>query len=329
MLNAAIVGLGRWGRRLVESVQDGGTPRGGHIRFVHGVTRTPATAAAFAEREGLTLSDDYPAALADPAIGAVVLATPHSQHAAQVAAAADAGKPVFVEKPFTLTRASAAQAVAAARAAGIVLAAGHNRRFLPATAMVKRLIEAGTLGKILHMEGNFSGPWGFDYRAGMWRADRSESPAGGMTAMGIHVIDAFIHLGGPLASAQAWSQRQAVAAELDDTTSALLRFAGGATAYVSTLMATPRQWRLQVFGTQGWAHMRDHDVLDLCDADGKVRTQTFDPIDMERAELEAFAAAVAGGPAYPVPLDEVVNGVAALAAIVQSAAAGGTEVATA
>ena len=162
----------------------------------------------------------------------------------------------------------------------------------------------------------------------MWRADQAESPAGGMTAMGIHVIDAFIHFGGPIASAQAWSQRQVLTSELDDTTSALLRFAGGAKAYVSTLMATPRQWRLQVFGTKGWAHMRDHDVLDLCDADGKVSTHTFHATDIERAELEAFAAAVAGGADYPVPLDEVVNGVAALEAVVQSAAAGGAEVAT-
>src|SRR3546814_5028740 len=101
------------------------------------------------------LTDDYRAALADPAVAAVVLATPHLQHAEQIAAAAAAGKHVFVEKPFTLSKDSAEHAVRAAEQAGIVLALGHNRRFLPSMAELRRRIASGSLGTILHVETNF------------------------------------------------------------------------------------------------------------------------------------------------------------------------------
>ena len=103
MINAAIVGLGRWGKALVNAVQG----KSDAIRFVKGVTRTRASAEDFARDKGFTLVDSYDEILADPAIGAVVIATPHSQHADQVRRAIAAGKHILVEKPITLERASA------------------------------------------------------------------------------------------------------------------------------------------------------------------------------------------------------------------------------
>ena len=88
MLNTAIIGLGRWGQRLVDSVQDAGRPKGDLIRFTRAVTRTPAKATDFAERHGMQLGSHYAAVLADPAIAAVAIATPHTQHAEQIEAAA-------------------------------------------------------------------------------------------------------------------------------------------------------------------------------------------------------------------------------------------------
>lgn len=326
MLNAAIVGLGRWGRRLVGAVQEGGQPLGERICFTRGVTRTPAKAAKFANEQQLLLGDDYAAALADPEIDAVALATPHSQHAEQITAAAAAGKHVFVEKPFTMTKASAEAAVAAAERAGIVLALGHNRRFLPAMEELKSMIDSGELGTILHVEGNFSGMAGLAYTQDMWRSTTAESPAGGMTAMGIHTIDTFIHLCGKLAWVRALSMRQVLQVETDDTTSVMLRFATGQSGFLSTLQATARQWRIQVFGTEGWAHMRDHNVMDVAAVGGKPKPRTYPKVDVERAELEAFAEAAAGGAPYPLPLEQAVHGVAVLEAIIASAARQGEQV---
>jgi predicted dehydrogenase len=324
MLNVAIVGPGRWGQRLVDAVY---SPASAKLRFTHAVARTPDRVRAYCSARGLSLTDDLERVLAEPQVGAVVLATPHSQHADQARAAANAGKHVFVEKPFTLDVASARAAARACRGAGVVLALGHNRRFLPAFAEMKRIVAAGELGEILHLEGNFSGNFGLGYRPGAWRASEVESPAGGMTAMGIHIIDAFIHLAGPIAAIRCESQRKVLKVDLDDTTSAFARFANGATGCMSTLTATGRIVRLQVFGTRGWLHLLDHRILEISDIDGQVRRIEYPQVDIERAELEAFADAVAGAAVYPVPVEDAIHGVAVMDAAIRSARRGGERVA--
>jgi predicted dehydrogenase len=128
VIKAAIVGLGWWGRTLVEAVQTDSE----QIRFVAGATRTMSPEVkAFADAQTLTLVDAYEALLTDPNVDAVVLATPHSLHAAQTIAAARAGKHVFCEKPFALTKADAEAAVAATEKAGVTLGLGYNGASIP------------------------------------------------------------------------------------------------------------------------------------------------------------------------------------------------------
>ena len=137
MIRAAIVGIGRWGRMLVNSVQDKSTA----IRFTAGHTRTRSSAEAFCADNGIALQDD--AILADPAIDAVVFATPHSQHAAQVERTAAAGKHVFMEKPFTLDVKSAEAALDAIARVGVVLGVAYPRRFHPAMIELKARVQDG------------------------------------------------------------------------------------------------------------------------------------------------------------------------------------------
>src|SRR5215217_3486133 len=114
MINAAIVGLGWWGKTVVESVQGSSKD----IQFVAGTTRTfTPEVKAFGDAQKLKLAENFEALLGDPNINAIVLATPHSQHSAQVIAAAKAGKHVFCEKPFALHKTEAEQAVDATRKA--------------------------------------------------------------------------------------------------------------------------------------------------------------------------------------------------------------------
>lgn len=321
MLDAAIVGMGRWGQTLVNSVQ-GRNDAG--IRFVAGCTGRPERAADWAARQGIRILPDFGAVLADPAVKAVVIASPHGMHAAQVVAAARAGRHVFVEKPFTMTRASAEAAVAACREAGVVLALGHNRRFLPAVAEMKAMLADGRLGTLLHVEGQFSGPGALGYRPGMWRADPKESPLGGMAGMGIHMVDMFIHLAGRIAEVRVQSHARVLDNGLDDTTAALMRFESGATANFATLAYAPRFWRVGLFGTEAWAVLHGHEHLTTCTRDGTPEERVFAPTDIERAELAAFAAAVAGGPAYPLPAEEAIHGVAVYEAMIGAAASGST-----
>lgn len=319
-LNAAIIGMGRWGRTLVESVQD---RPGAGLRFVAGSTGTPEKARDWAAEKGIRLHESYEAVLADPAVQAVVLATPHKQHAEQVIAAARAGKHVFVEKPFTLSKASAEAAVAACREAGVVLALGHNRRFLPAVAELKAMLADGRIGALLHVEGHFSGPGAAAYKPGMWRADRSESPLGGMGGMGIHMIDMMVNLAGPMAEVAVHSTARVLTNGLDDTTAMLCRFRSGATGTFATLALAPRCWRIALYGSEGWAELTDHEHLVYRPREGEGFTRDFPRTDIEAAELNAFAAAVAGGPAYPLAPEEAVHGVSVFETMIAAAASGG------
>jgi predicted dehydrogenase len=318
MIHAAIVGLGRWGQVLVDSIQG----KSEKMQFTHAITRTPAKAETFARDRRLILGSRLEDALADSAIDAVVLATPHSLHAQQITQAAAAGKHVFVEKPFTLTRATAEEAVRAAQGAGIVLALGHNRRFSPSVKELQARLDAGRLGVVMHAETNYSGPGALRYQQGMWRADKGESPAGGMAGMGIHMVDGLIGLLGPIRQVQALSQRRALKVEIDDTTAVLLRFRSGATGYLGTIAATSPEWRMQVFGSKGWIELRDDSHLQARMLDSEPETIDFGRFDKERAELEAFADAIAGKTPYPLPLDQAVHGIAVFEGIAHSANAG-------
>ncbi|WP_160120590.1 Gfo/Idh/MocA family protein [Rhodovarius lipocyclicus] len=317
MLNTAIVGMGGWGRTLVNSVQG---RNGAGIRFVAGATGNLDKARDYAAEKGIRLHSSYEAVLTDPEVQAVALASPHSMHAEQVIAAARAGKHVFVEKPFTMTKASAEAAVAACRKAGVVMALGHNRRFLPAVAEMKAQMAAGAIGTLLHVEGQFSGPGAYNYQEGMWRADRDESPLGGMGGMGIHMVDMIINLAGRFQDVRVISKAQ-VSKTIDDTTAMLATLESGATVGFSTLALAARYWRVALFGTEGLLELRGHENLFFRDRHGKEWTRDFPVTDIEHAELEAFAAAVAGGPEYPLPLEEAIHGVSVFETMIQAATA--------
>ena len=94
MINAAIVGMGRWGQTLVNSVAGSSDV----ITFVAGNTRTPSKVVDYAAEKGIKLHSSYEDVLADDNVDALVLASPHSVHFDQIMAAADAGKHVFCEK---------------------------------------------------------------------------------------------------------------------------------------------------------------------------------------------------------------------------------------
>jgi len=318
MIKAAICGIGNWGQKLVNSVQG----KSEKIRFVAGIAGHVEKYRPYADKAGILLGKDYETVLADPAVDAVVLATPHSLHGVQIEQAAAAGKHVFVEKPFTLSRAAAEKAVQACMDAGVTLAAGHNRRFLPSLNDMNSLIAEGRIGRILHIEGQHSGPSGYRPKPGSWRGERSENPAGGMAPRGIHALDAMICLNGPVQSVFAVSERLEITLGLDDTTATLLRFKNGASGYLGTIIATANFWRLHVFGTQGWIEMHGPQSITIKGLDDQMDTRTYDDVDLERAELEAFAEAVLAGKAFVVPPEEVINGIAVMEAMAASATSG-------
>lgn len=315
MINAAIVGLGNWGQVLARAVQG----KSDKIRVTRGITRTPAKAAGFASEIGIPVDSDYAKLLADPEIDAVLLATPHSMHVEQVVAAAAAGKHIFCEKPLALEPEGAAEAFDACEKAGVVLAVAHNRRFLPAYAELRKLLKQGHLGKVLHIESNFSGPSGYRHKTSTWRASAEESPVGGMTGKGIHLTDLMIDILGPVAKVDAKSLRQVLTVDMDDTTTMLFDFAGGGTGYLGTLTATPEDWRFHVYGSEGWAEIRYETELTTCFLKQKPRSEHFDKSLIEQSALEAFADAVTNGTPFLVKREQAIANSALLQAITRSA----------
>jgi predicted dehydrogenase len=337
MINAGIVGLGWWGKTLVESAEGSDA-----IRFVAGATRTVSPELkAFGEAHKLRVADNFEALLADPKIDAVVLATPHSLHAQQTIAAAGQGKHIYCEKPFTLSKKDAEAAVAAAHKAGVTLGLGYNRRFHPEMTKLRERIRTGGLGTVMHVEATMTFPNALMLKSTQWRASRNETPCGGLTPMGVHAVDGMIDLCGQIDSVYCQSFRRAVEIDADDTTSILFRMKDGMSGYLGTLTATGPGFSFQVFGSKGWVRLegmthvagasseeRRTRLFGACKfqpAKGEAEVWQAATLDVGRASLEAFARAAEGGSAYLIPPEQMVHGAAVTEAIVRSASSGKAE----
>jgi predicted dehydrogenase len=170
--------------------------------------------------------------------------------------------------------------------------------------------------------------------ADAWRADKRETPAGGVTPMAIHIIDLMIDLLGEVDEVYCQSFRLAVPIDIDDTTSILFRMANGMTGYIGTIQATHPAFRMHLWGTDGSTEIRNPDMGSflftpnntgqITGAAGKIETETrdFSGFDTVAAELDAFADAASGGAAYPVTPEQAIHGCAVIEAIVKSAEQG-------
>jgi Predicted dehydrogenases and related proteins len=313
MINAAVIGLGRWGKNIVESVQ-GKSPR---LRIIRGVSKEPDLVRDFAAAHDFELTTDFEEAVADRRVQAVFLATPHSLHVEQIAAVAAAGKPVWCEKPLALTRSEAERAVAACRKAGVVFALGNNKRCFPSMRELKRVVAGGVIGEVLHVEGHYCNEHSTRVKGG-WRDDPRESPGGGMTGAGLHLIDAFVNLAGPIAEVDARLNARKASPDPRDSAAVLVRFESGATGTLATVRAAPMFWRIQVFGTQGWAEARGETTLTVARNGEQPKTETFSPVNSLGVLIESFAESIETGRPFAVSTDDMLDVASAFEAIIRS-----------
>ena len=319
MINTAIVGLGWWGKNLVKAARDFGAP----LNFTRAVSLEPDTVRDFAAEHRLALGTSLEEVLADRAIQAVVLATPHSKHRAQVEAAAKAGKHIYCEKPFALAKADAAAMLEAVKRAGVVIAVGHHFRLMPSMRVLAELKEKGAFGAIMHAEGNYSHDWLADYPVDGWRMAAAESRAGGMTGMGIHVLDSFRDLVGPMKRVAALSKARVLQVPAGDTTAALVEFENGATGTLATTLKTPFVWRIALYGENCWVESVSETRAIVRHA-GKEPEVIDKPADNHLGRnLDYFAKAAMGQGAFPISADGILQTAAALEAVFKSADAGG------
>lgn len=317
-LRVGSIGLGRWGENLAEKTK---SAKG--IKLTTCFARTKETRDEFAEKHGCRAASSVDELLSDSEVEAVLIATPHSTHADLVAAAAAAGKHVFIDKPFTLTVAEAKRAIAAADSAGITLQVGHNRRRQPANRRLKKMVDGGDLGVVHYAEANLSYPKGLNPRTG-WRGEPDESPAGGMTGLGVHMADNLNYLLGRAARVSAFSKQIIGVSKLDDATTAIVEFQEGPLAFLGTSMVIPDIARTAVWGTEGAAYNDKDGERFLTQEVGSWDwvEQEIETLDTVQNELEEFTDNVRNGKTPETGGPEGLEATAILEGIVESAARG-------
>jgi predicted dehydrogenase len=314
-----IIGLGNWGGRLARALKQ---VEG--ARLAACFARGPERRAAFAATHGCAEAASLDALTGDPMIDGVIIATPHSTHAQLVTRVAGAGKHVMVEKPLALTAADARACVEAARRAGVFLQVAHYRRRLTATRAIRAMLDAGELGRLHYIETAFNRPFGPD-PSRPWRDLEDEAPAGAMTALGIHMLDNLIYLGGPIRRLMALSSVLDPSTPLDDMTSVLAEFATGAHGTIATSLRLPFVATTAAHGDRmsAWSE-EDGARLFTQKAGEDRRSETpIEPVDGVVANLKAFAEAIRTRTEPETNGEEALKVVAAFDAIQKSAAAGG------
>jgi predicted dehydrogenase len=179
-----------------------------------------------------------------------VICTPHPFHASIAMDCFAAGVHVLTEKPMAVEVAEADEMIAAAAAAGRILAVNFQQRFRPAIEHVRRLIEAGELGTLLRVL--CVEPWfrpAAYYRSASWRGTWAGEGGGVLMNQAPHTLDLLCYLAGMPIKVWGWTRAVVHAIETEDTAQAMLEYANGASGYlnINTVEAGLRR-QLQIVG---------------------------------------------------------------------------------
>ncbi|MEA2635757.1 MAG: hypothetical protein QOJ33_368 [Chloroflexota bacterium] len=285
----AVIGVGVYGGVLAQTAKTAGL-----AEIVACFDVSPERRERFAHEIGCRPVASLEALLADPDVDGALIATPHSTHPAIVEQVALASKHVFVEKPLALTVAGARRAISAAELAHVVLQVGHRRRRQPANRRIRRMIDAGDLGTVLQLEATYMDPGGLSTTLPGWRRDPRESPAGAMTALGVHMVDTFHFLVGPAKRVSAFSTRAPGMGAIDQATTLLIEYECGALGSINTSYYVPPIVTLAAYGTGGsaWNEEDGNRVFIQAVGDTRRREEPIETIDTVADELTEFVRCI-------------------------------------
>ena len=246
------------------------------------------------------------------ACDAVYIATPVHLHLAQVRAAAEAGKHVFCEKPLALDVNEAQEMVEVCRANDVKLGTAMMMRFHAQHQAAREIIASGQLGKPVFARAQLS-CW-YPPIDGAWRQDPATGGGGSLMDLGAHCIDLLEMMFGPIARVTCSMGNLAHSYASEDTAVVLAEFANGARGVVDVLFNVPdasSRNRLELYGTKGCVlaegtigqgeigTMSAYLETESQDYEAQQTRTTGDtkaiapaPINMYRAEIEAFSQAI-------------------------------------
>lgn len=320
-IRLGLIGLGNWGHRLAATIGklDG-------VDLASCFARSIDAREDFADNHGCRPARSVEDLFTGDLDG-VLVATPHSTHVGLIEAVARAGLNVMVEKPLALTVSDARRCVVAAEAAGVILQVAQYRRRLPATRAVKQLIDSGAIGTLHLVEGHFSRMWGPQTER-PWRDDPTESPAGAMTALGVHMADNLLYWAGPAVRLSALSNRMGFHAGIDDITGALIEFESGAVGTLTTSLRTPKLVHCAAHGSEivASSEMDGLKLKTLMGNDDEETDRRYEPFDAVADNLAHFVECISTGSQPETDGEAGVAVVEILEAMTLSAASNGATV---
>jgi predicted dehydrogenase len=224
----------RWGiigcGNVTEVKSGPGFQKATNSRLVAVMRRDGALAADYAQRHGVAKwYDNADALINDPDVDAVYIATPPNGHQAYTLAVAQAGKPVYVEKPMALNYAECQSMVAACKAAGVPLWVAYYRRCLPRFLKVKELLEAGMIGAPRSVTVRFYRDWvqPADHHDLPWRVQPEVAGGGFFVDLAAHTLDYLDYFFGPITQAQGYAANQGGYYQAEDMVTGSFVFANG------------------------------------------------------------------------------------------------------
>jgi predicted dehydrogenase len=304
---------------LADAVQ-----RSGKLKIVTCFSRSADKRAAFAAKYGCRAAASYEEMLADADVEAVLNTTPNDAHLETTRAAAQAGKPVFLDKPIA-NSVSAGRAIAqVCRDAGVVLALGYQRRRESHFRYVRAQIDAGAFGKVVNAEANISRDRLGKIDLSSWRYQAAGMPGGVMLQIGIHYADVLEYLLGPVQAVSGRFAQLVLPGDNPDVASLVLEHENGALSTLNASYASASEYYLMnVDGKEATAFYDMHNGLRLLKrGEERVVPVACEKNDTIAEELEEFAAAVRGEAEVEMDGERATRSLAVIRAGIRSAREG-------
>jgi predicted dehydrogenase len=291
-LRVAVLGIGWWSDVLADAAK-----RSGALDIAACFTRSDEKRAAFAAKYGCRAAASYEEILADPAIAAIINTTPNGVHLETTRMAAAAGKHVFLDKPIANTVAEGREIARICEAAGVVLALGYQRRRESHFRWIKAEIDAGRFGRLVQAECNISRDRLGKIDLSSWRYQAAGMPGGVMLQIGIHYVDVFEMLLGPVRRVSGMAAQLVLPGDNPDVASLMLEHESGAISNLTASYASASEYyMMNVYGKEASAY---YDLFNglrcLRRGDKAPHPVAVAENDTIREELEEFVACVRSG----------------------------------
>ena len=303
MIRYGILGFGAHGdRRLMP-----GFARAERSRVTAISRRSLERARATAARYGIPLAFDSKEELCrSPEVDAIFIATPNAEHRADALLALRHGKAVLCEKPMAMNAAECEEMIRAAQEAGLPLGVALVFRFEAGARRMRERVAAGDIGTPVFARSEFS-YWGRNHHRS-WLLDRRISGGGPIADVGVHCMDAlrFI-LDDEVTRLVALGRRDADSGSVEAAAVVSLEFRRGTLGTVLVSIRAPYRTPLELVGEKRTLRADNGLTVDapvrieLVEEGRVVDVEEVDNSDAYARQVDAFSAALEGGPAFPIP----------------------------